>query len=439
MSKAPHPISPARRAAWDVLAAWLATGPSKARLGSRKRPFPPESLSVRDQAFARRLAESTVQQYGSLDAILLKLAKGRKPRPHGLHAALLLAGWELLHCPDTPAHAIVHEGVSLARLAAKEGGARFANALLRRLCEQREPGAWLPRPTEESPVDELATWYSQTPYLVERWLAEHGPARTLELLHGCNQEPRLTLRVNARRLTRPELSEKLKHDGIETGPGFHPLSLLVDGHPPGLLETSAWKAGDFSVQGSTQTEIVDMVQAAKGERILDLCAAPGGKATGLCEATDDGAFVYAYDDNQSRLAPMQAELARLGLRSVRILDSRESLEAEAAAEPFDRILVDAPCTNTGVLDKRSEARWHLGQKALDRLVQTQRELLEQAAGYLRPGGMLVYSTCSIEPEENELLAQSLDGQQGLRLLSTERILPVQGLRDGGGATCFLKS
>ncbi len=438
MSDKSTQISPARRAAWEVLSAWLAAGPTKGRLGSQKRPFPPSHLDPRNRAFARRLAEATVQRMASLDPVLLALSKGRKPRPHGLHAALLLAAWELLFAPETPERAIVHEAVGLARLSAKEGGARFANALLRKLADQRERSAWQSEPADDSPVGDWAVWYSQTPFLIERWLAQHGPAQTRTLLDGCNVEPRLTLRTNARRLTRAELSEKLKLVDIETEPGFHPLSLLVHGHPAGLMETSSWKAGDFSVQGSTQTEIVDMVQATQGERILDLCAAPGGKSTGLAEATDDGASVFAYDENQKRLAPLKAELERLGLCSVSILTSGTALQAEVNRQPFDRVLVDAPCSNTGVLDKRPEARWHVGQEALDRLVKIQARLIRGAASYLREGGTLVYSTCSIEDEENELLARSLDGQHGLRLISAERILPEPGIRDGGGVAIFRK-
>ena len=438
MSHSTSKISPARRAAWEVLSAWLATGPDKGRLGSPKRPFPPPTLDLRDRVFARRLAEATVQRFATLDAILLSLAKGRKPRPHGLHAALLLSAWELLFTPDTPSRAIVHEGVDMARLSAKEGGARFANAVLRKLADQRELTHWLTAPSDDSPASEWATWYSQTTYLVLRWLAEHGPATTRDLLECCNQNSRLNLRTNARKQGREELSTKLNEAGIVTEPGFHPLSLLVQGHPPGLMETSTWKAGDFSVQGATQTEILDMVHADKGERILDLCAAPGGKSTGMAEAADDAAHIFAYDEDQKRLAPLTKELERLGLTSVSILKSNHALRTEADGTPFDKVLVDAPCSNSGVLDKRAEARWRVSQETIDKLVHVQASLIKKASSCLRDGGTLVYSTCSIEAEENETLARSLDGQHGLRLISAERILPVLGLRDGGGVAVFRK-
>lgn len=438
MSPGTSKISPARRAAWEVLSAWLATGRDKGRLGSARRPFPPTSLELRDRVFARRLAEATVQRSGTLDAILLGLARGRKPRPHGLHAALLLASWELLFSPETPSRAVVHEGVDLARLAAKEGGARFANALLRKLADQRDLAGWLTEPADDGPVGDWASWYSQTAFLAGRWLAEHGPERARQLFNTCNQEPRLCLRTNVRRLSREELSVKLNEEGIATEPGFHPSSLLVEGHPPGLMETAAWKAGDFSIQGSTQTEIVDMVQPRSGERILDLCSAPGGKSTGMAESADDSAHIFAYDEDQKRLAPLAQELERLGLTSVTIVKSNHALQAEADQVLFDKVLVDAPCSNTGVLDKRAEARWRVSEATIDRLVHVQASLVKKAASLLREGGTLVYSTCSIEPEENETLARSLDGTAGLRLVSAERILPVLGLRDGGGVAVFRK-
>jgi 16S rRNA (cytosine967-C5)-methyltransferase len=205
--------------------------------------------------------------------------------------------------------------------------------------------------------------------------------------------------------------------------------------PAAPLETQAFRDGLFAVQDAGQTEVVDCLDLARGQRVLDFCAAPGGKTTAIAGACADQAAVFAFDRDQGRLSPLPSELARLGINCVQILPR---LEAVAQAAPFDRILVDAPCSNTGVLARRAEARWRLSESLLVDLDRQQAALLLQARDWLAPGGRLVYATCSIEPEENEVLARRLADQLGLRLLSAERVLPEQGVCDGAGIAVFLE-
>ncbi|MEZ5987602.1 MAG: transcription antitermination factor NusB [Planctomycetota bacterium] len=430
----------ARRAAWQALGGWLVAGPARGRLGSRKRPFPPPDLPAPERTRARHLAEGAVRRARSLDRVLGDLARGRRPRPEGLHAALMLGALELLFEPGTPAAAIVDGCVDLARLAAGEGGARFANALLRRLAERRTLDAWIPEPPAgpEAGDAALGERWSLPDALVARWRAAHGEAVARRLFASTHAEPALGLRVNLLQGSREECAALLAAEGVATRPGFHPTSLVVDGRPAGLFDGPAFRAGRFSVQDPTQCEVVDLVAPAAGERVLDLCAAPGTKTTGLAEAGGDRAEVWAFDRSAERLAGLPAEAARLGLSSIRICGDPGAPEALAAARPFDKVLVDAPCSNTGVLHRRAEARWRFDARALAACVATQRALLERGTALLAPGGLLVWSTCSIEPEENEDVVSSPPGATGLRLLSCERFLPEPGLRDGGGVAVLVR-
>ncbi|HHI81201.1 MAG TPA: hypothetical protein ENK02_14645 [Planctomycetes bacterium] len=424
--------SPGRRAAWQALSSWLTIGPGDARLGSPSKPFPPKRLEPRDRAQAKRLAEGCVKRWASLEHILRELAGGKRPRPNALRAALLLGAYELLFEKGSKPHATVHEAVTLAGEAAGKGGASFANALLRKIAARPVAKEWL----QEAGI---AVRYSLPDSFVQKKMEELGPEEAEKLFEIFLQPAHLCLRVQRLRTDTDSLCEALSSQGFSCEKGIHPGTLVLPDPSHGaILETKEFKGGLFTIQDCSHVEIVDVLGPQPGERILDLCAAPGTKATAIAEASKDQVEVFCFDTNQNRLQGILSERKRLGLGSLRLLGSVQELQALCQKKLMDRVLVDAPCSNTGVLHRRAEARWHFAPDKLDGFVETQRRLLAQAAGYLRPGGTLVYSTCSLEPEENELLARDMADQLGLRLLSTERILPIHQARDGSGVSVFRK-
>ncbi len=432
-------VAAGRRAAWEVLCAYLVAGDS-GRLGTSKRPFPPPRLSARDRAAAKSLAEGTVRRRVTLDAVIAKLAKGRRPRPLGLRAALMLGAYQLLFDPRAPAHSVVHDAVELARVAAKQGGANFVNAILRRLADARALDQHLP-PPDATDAEALAIYYSYPTCLVTRWLEERGPTATHALLLAGNEAPPLTLRTNPLRTNRDELAAGLANEGIVTVVGFHPASLIVvETAQTSPLDTEAFRLGLFSVQDSTQTEVVDLLDLAPGQRVLDFCAAPGGKATAIAEAIGDRGAVLAFDTNSQRLARLGPEIERLGLTSIAPLHARDRLEHELQRSPVDRVLVDAPCSNSGVFAQRSEARWRFSEHSLRRLAETQIKILADACSLLRGPGRVVYATCSIEREENEAVVHAVLSSLGdsWQMLSSERILPELGARSGGGVAVLIR-
>jgi 16S rRNA (cytosine967-C5)-methyltransferase len=434
---ASHKIAPARRAAWQAVSAWLVAEARTARLGSPKRPFPPPELRPHDRALCKRIAEGSVRRRATLDAVLSELSNGRRIRPHGVHAALLLGAYELLFESRSKERAVVHDAVELARLAASEGGARFANALLRRLSRERELEQHLPRPLHDASYAEFATYWSLPEVLVARWILEHGIETAERLFAAANERPSYTLRIRPQVKEPQRLIDELREHEIETVPGPHPRTLLVvprPGQRMELLGSAAFARGDVLVQDSASVEAVDLLDLEPGQRVLDFCAAPGGKTIAIADAMGDQGQVVAWDARRERLERLPPELERLGLQSVHVASRRAELEERA---PFDRILVDAPCSNTGVLHKRAEARWHFDEDVLESICDLQRHILEDARRLLAPGGRLVYVTCSIEPEENEGLVRAWAGPLDLELVSTERSLPEPQLRDGGGVSVLL--
>lgn len=430
-------MSAARRAAWGVLAAWLVADPARARLGTTQRPFPPPELATRDRALARDIAEGVVRRLGSLDAVLSRLTEGRKARPAGLRAALLIAGWELLFAShDAGQHAVVNDAVNLARRAAGEGGARFANAILRRLSDATSLEDWLVPPTADD-REGLAEWYSLPPLVVERWHKAFGSEGARGLFEHTAHAAHRSLRVH-RSARIEDVEASLQSRGFETARGPAPRCLLVTKEKGSLLETPDFVEGRIAMQDSTQIEVADLVLelvASKGNaRILDYCAAPGTKACAIAEGLPTTSRIVAHDVQTERLARVATEAQRLGVAER--IEVREELGDDLHGS-FDVVLVDAPCTNSGVLARRAEARWRMTDEALHEHVRQQRELLESAAAFVAPGAMLVYSTCSIEVEENEELTRSFAESAGFRTLSAERVLPELGVRDGGGVAVLV--
>jgi len=326
--------------------------------------------------------------------------------------------------------------VALARVVARDGGAGFTNAVLRKLCARPDLASWIHVPGAGDDLDDWVAYYSHCAPLIARWRHLHGDDVARRLLDAGNVRPHLGLRCNETRIRRDELLARLAEEGVAATPGRHPSSLLVGrerGEPgsTAVLETPSFRDGLFSVQDATQIEVVDLLDLGPGQRVLDLCAAPGGKSTAIAEALGDGGTVFAYDRDPGRLAGVAGECQRLGLAPVRVLESTDDLAA-LRAEPVDRVLVDAPCSNTGVLARRVEARWSFSEGKLQTLTEVQAQLLGEAVQLLVPGGRLVYSTCSIEPEENEQLVTRMAPEVGLELFSVDRTLPEPGVCDGGG-------
>ncbi|MGH9757002.1 MAG: RsmB/NOP family class I SAM-dependent RNA methyltransferase, partial [Candidatus Acidiferrales bacterium] len=271
------------------------------------------------------------------------------------------------------------------------------NAVLRRASLQKTPPAEL-LPAAISKAERLGILYSHPTWMVERWIARWGEERTVSLLRANNRAPRLTCAIHEIS-RRKEIVAALESSGLRVAPGnILKDAISVSGGSP--ARTDAFRAGQISIQDEASQAIPLLLGVERGHRVLDLCAAPGGKTAALARAAGINGLVIAADLHGHRLRAMQMQCERLQLGSVRLteLDAREPLPFSAA---FDRILVDAPCSGSGTLARHPEIRWRLEPGALGEFHALQTSILRRAIEKLAPGGRLVYSTCSLEPEENE--------------------------------------
>jgi 16S rRNA (cytosine967-C5)-methyltransferase len=381
---------------------------------------------VRDRALAAEIVLGTLRWRAALDHVLARFVRQPLTRLDAEVLDLLrMAAYQRLFLARVPASAIVNDAVELARMAGKSSATGLVNAVARRLPDrisdaglppppklgphERAPGAELRGPPREQALAYLSASCSLPRWLAERWLDRLGfDAATSWASFALVPAP-LMLRVNTMRTSGAALTAALRAEGVEVEPArFAPEGLLVaTGNP---LQSPLAAAGDFVVQDEASQLVPLVAGAAAGERIFDACASPGGKTLALLSAVGPRGLVVAADVRQRRIALLRETLARAGAPATPIvqLDLTGGLPF---GEVFDCVLVDAPCTGLGTIRRDPDIKWRRDVEAITRAAALQRRILREAARAVRPGGRLVYATCSSEPEENDDVVRRFLGEE----------------------------
>jgi 16S rRNA (cytosine967-C5)-methyltransferase len=274
----------------------------------------------------------------------------------------------------------------------------------------------------------FAAAHSFPQWLANKWLVRYGPDECTRLGFWLNAPPPLWVRVNKLHASRESYRIQLAAATIDAEPGEHPQSLRFPEHHA-IRELPGYAAGDFAVQDHSSMLVASALGVKPGMHVLDLCAAPGGKTTHLMELMDNRGRITACDIDPARLETVTALCQRLRINGVETVVLKE--DGELPAGPFDAALVDVPCSNTGVIGRRPEVRWRLKPNEFEHLVRLQTRLLIEALSRVRPGAAVVYSTCSIEPEENEgVVGAVCKGMRGVKLEAEHRAMPGRP-SDGG--------
>lgn len=388
-------IAPARVAAYETI---LAVTAGRADLPTALARARTRLKDDRDRALAGEIATGTLRWQAAFDCVIETFAGRPSARLDAEVLAILrISIFQLLHLDRVPAAAIVNDAVELAGKAGKRSASGFVNALLRRVSRER---AQLPLPSEP-PIDVLAITLSHPRWLASRWLTRHGFAAAEAWERFDNSPASLTLRTNTSRTTRDALARELEAAGVSTEPTrFASQGLIVTAGNP--LLTPLARTGAFFVQDETSQLVGEFVTAAPGERILDACASPGGKTTQMAAAMGDEGTIVAADVRGRRLELLSRTIAESGARIVRVV------QANARAAPpfqatFDAVLVDAPCSGLGTIRRDPDIRWRRSEADLGSLAEAQAQMLDHLCAAVRPGGRLIYSTCSSEPEENQAI------------------------------------
>ena len=383
------------------------------------------NLDPRDRALATELVYGVLRWQGRLDWIIdqhLKIDPNRVELP--VRLILRLAAYQLLFLDRIPQAAAVNEAVKLAKLNQPQHTVRFVNGVLRTIARKAES---LKEATPEGdPAEKLAVNYSYPVWLVKRWLAELGYEETEELCAAGNQIPPTTIRVNTLQIPPEKLAVDLRGLGfsVEAGqmvPGaLHLRSIRTD-----LSSLDPYERGEFQVQDEASQLVAHVIQPQPGERVLDGCAGMGAKSTHMAQLMEDQGEIVAIDNQGWKLNRLVSNAERLRLSCIEPLEA-DILELRPSVElgSFDRILLDVPCTGLGVLRRNPDIKWTLRPKDFYRLHRMQREMLLRAAPLLNKGGVLVYATCTLSPEENETsLWAFLDDHHDYYLESVRPYLP----------------
>ena len=350
------------------------------------------ALDARDRRWTRELVYGMLRHRAQLDAYLAERVNGGLVRlDPDLTDLLRLGAQQLLAMRSVPAYAAIAQTVELAKRRHGIGASKLANAVLRRL-DREHDALRLPQPAD--PIDALAIEHSHPRWLVARWVARWGADETRALLKANNVEAPIIIRPW--HVVREQLEASLESAGVHaTDAPLVPDSLTITGHHTALTELGAYRQGLFHVQDPASTLVTRYASFPAGATVADLCAAPGGKALELARTA---ATVVASDVSAARMLRLRQNVARLEARNILglVADARFP-----ALRNLDAVLVDVPCTGTGTFRRHPDARWRLKVADLTTLGALQRTILTAAADTVRPGGLLVYSTCSLEPEEND--------------------------------------
>ncbi len=377
-------------------------------------------VRAEDAGLAIELVLGVLRWRRLLDFLLARQLKKPVAR---LDLAVALASrmglYQLRFLERVPARAAVNESVELVKRARKTSAATLVNAVLRRAAGEARTAAAELLPAEISGAERLGILHSHPTWMVERWVGRFGEARAVGLLEANNRAPRLSCALHDLS-RREEIFDGLQAVGLRVEAGRIMRSAFgVSGGS--VTRTPAFRDGLISIQDEASQVVPLLVGVREGERVLDMCAAPGGKTAALARAAGAAGLVVAADLHAHRLRAMREQFARLGLSAVRLVELDAS-RALPFGMTFDRILVDAPCSGTGTLGRHPEIRWRLKVEALAEFHALQTSLVKSGLERLAPGGQLVYSTCSLEAEENELVVEEV-----LRSVPGLRLVPVRDL------------
>lgn len=371
----------------------------------RKNGFTPK-----DSGLLTEIVYGTVQRKNTLDFYLKPFIKKPLSKLDDWVVVLLrLSVYQMLYLDRVPDHAILNEAVSIAKKKGHKGISGFVNGVLRNI--QRK--GVQPLASIKEKTLQLSIEHSHPEWLLKRWIQQLGELKTIDMCTVNNLPPSVTARVNTNKTSVDESLKKLKEESVEA----QKSELCPDGIKVlsgNLPQTNAYQAGVLTIQDESSMLVGYAVDPQKDDRVLDACAAPGGKTTHLAERMQNQGEVTAIDLHDHKVKLIDDQVGRLGLDNVQTIamDTRKAANL-FQAETFDRILLDAPCTGFGVIRRKPDIKWAKTEEDIKRIQKVQFELLESVARLVKPGGLLVYSTCTIEEEENHYqIARFLQSHPG---------------------------
>jgi 16S rRNA (cytosine967-C5)-methyltransferase len=390
-----------------------------------------------DAALATELVYGTIQRLNTIDYYLKGfVSKGLAKLEPWVRSLLRLSVYQLQYLDRIPAHAAVNEAVAIAKRRGHQGISGMVNAVLRNIVRKKEE---LSIPAELDFVQRIALTHSHPEWMVARWLEQYGPEAAEKICQANNEPPKVSVRVNTILAERGRLIDEMHSMGIDARPSTLSQDGIIVTGAGNMAHTSWFRDGLISIQDESSMLVAQMVAPEPGMQVLDCCAAPGGKTAHIAEKMRDQGRIWAADLHEHKRKLIEDQADRLKLECIEtITEDARRLAERFPPESFDRILLDAPCSGLGVIRRKPDLKWVKQYADIEGISALQQELLQSVCSLLKPGGVLVYSTCTIEQNENEEVVQrflekneaSFELDKSAEYQAMRTILPFEHGSDG---------
>lgn len=354
------------------------------------------NIDERDYNFIKEITTGVIRNRTYLDYVIKINSRVKIKRIHKIILSILeMAIYQMYFLDKVPDYSIVDESVNLAKIYGNRGSISFTNGILRSISKKEAPQVKI-----EDSIDNLSTFYSHPKFYTEYFYNNYGEEFTKKLLKANNEMPPFTIRVNTLKTSKSDLMSNLKELGFEIEETVYDNALNIL-NPKGIIDTKYFEEGHFYVQDLGSILVASFLNPRENSSLLDLCAAPGGKTTHLAEIMNNTGEIMACDKSQGKIKLIQENAKRLGVKNIetRVNDAR--VLNKDFIDKFDYVLVDAPCSGTGLYRKKPDIKWNKDLEDIKSLAEIQLEILDKAKDYVKDGGELLYSTCSLSKIENE--------------------------------------
>ena len=374
------------------------------------------NIDERDFAFIKEITTGVVRNKTYLDYVIRQNSRVRFNRIHKIILIILeMAIYQMYFLDKVPDYSIVDESVNLAKIYGNKGSISFTNGILRSIAKKKPAQVTL-----KNSIDNLSTYYSHPRFYTEYFYENYGEEFTKKLLKANNEKPPFTIRVNSFKTNRDDLIKNLSQLGFEIEETTYDKALNVL-NPNGIIDTEYFEKGHFYVQDLGSILVSSFLNPRKDSKVLDLCAAPGGKTTHLSELMDNTGEIVACDKSKGKINLIKENAQRLGCKNISPMINDARVLNDDFVNKFDYVLVDAPCSGTGLYRKKPDIKWNKGVDDLKEIGKIQLEILNNAKEYVKDQGLLLYSACSLSKIENEDVIENF--------LSENKNFKIKKLRD----------
>jgi len=357
-----------------------------------------DKIDSRDQGLIREIVYGVLENRLYIDHVIAQVSKIRLNRIHFNILEILRIGiYQIMFMDKIPDRAAVDESVKLATKYGHKGTVGYVNGVLRNIVRRKETFEQI---NVKDQIEYISIKYSHPLYLVKRWVHEFGLQFTIDLCKANNQRPALNIRVNTLKTSRDRLKKKLEDKGFLCVVGNYANDCLIIENPQTITETEEYKEGLFFIQDESSMLVAQIMDPDEGSTILDLCAAPGGKSTHLAQKMNNKGQILSRDIHQHKIKLINNNAKRLGIEIIRASIFDALKRDKELLKKVDYCLLDAPCSGFGIIRRKPEIKWNRKEKDIKELSKLQEKMLDVAKDYIKVGGSLIYSTCTIEKEEN---------------------------------------